>query len=46
MSCGGGTRTKTRTKTVEELYDGTCDDVSYAVEVCNTDDCPSKIIIY
>ena len=39
-TCGGGSRTKTRTKIVEEMYDGTCDGGSETVEDCSTNSCP------
>ena len=42
VSCGTGTRTKTRTKSVEEKYGGICAGDATEQENCNTQDCPSK----
>ena len=38
-ACGGGTRTRTRTKRVEEYSGGTCTGSSTMQEKCNTNDC-------
>ena len=44
--CGGGTRTISRTKIVEELYDGTCEGEAYMPEeACNEQACPGIIQI-
>ena len=45
-TCGGGNRTKTRTKIVEEMYGGTCEGGSEAVEDCSTHGCPGMFIRY
>ena len=45
-TCGGGSRTKTRTKIVEEMYGGTCDGGSESVENCSTNSCPGTFIRY
>ena len=42
VSCGGGTRTSNRSKTVEENYGGECIGQPIFQEVCNTQNCPSK----
>ena len=39
-SCGGGTRTRYRSKTVIEEYGGTCSGSTTATENCNTGSCP------
>ena len=41
-TCGGGTRTNTRTKTVAEMYGGKCEGTTTTTESCNTDACPGK----
>ena len=38
--CGGGTRTKSRTKSVAEAYGGTCSGALTDTEVCNSQECP------
>ena len=38
-SCGGGQRTKTRKKTVEEKHGGTCTGTASDSEACNTQGC-------
>ena len=42
VSCGGGTRTSNRSKTVEENYGGECIGQPIFHDVCNTQNCPSK----
>ena len=42
-SCGGGTRTKNRTKSVTEAYGGTCQGNTTETQVCNEQKCPGKI---
>ena len=42
MTCGGGTRTKTRTKIVEEKHGGQCVGVAKMDEECNAEECPRK----
>jgi len=42
-TCGGGSRTKTRTKIVEEMYGGTCEGGSETVEDCSTHGCPAEL---
>ena len=41
-TCGGGEKTKTRSKTVTEAYGGTCMDDSSMTEQCNTNSCPGE----
>ena len=41
-SCGGGTRTKSRTKSVTEANGGTCSGTLTKTEACNDQDCPGK----
>ena len=41
-TCGGGERTKTRIKTINEAYGGTCSGDSSLTESCNTHSCPGK----
>ena len=43
-TCGGGTRTLTRTKLIEEQLEGACDGESEETEACNTAECPGKQI--
>lgn len=43
-TCGGGTRTKTRTKKVEEAYGGSCEGKHVFQEPCNVEDCSGTII--
>ena len=43
-TCGPGTRSKTRTKKVQEKYGGTCEGGSNSIEYCNLQDCPSKLL--
>ena len=40
-TCGTGTRSKARTKLVEESNGGTCNGPSSTFEVCNTQECPT-----
>ena len=42
MSCGGGTQIKTRTKAVEEKYEGLCEGESITRIDCNEQKCPGK----
>ena len=44
VSCGTGSRTKTRTKTVEEQHGGACTGAETEQEDCNTQECPSMQI--
>ena len=41
-TCGGGTLTSTRNKTIVESDGGTCNGKSTKIEDCNTNDCPCK----
>ena len=41
-SCGTGTRTNTRNKSVIEANGGTCTGPATEIEECNLDPCPSK----
>ena len=43
VTCGGGTRTNTRTKNVEESNGGVCTGNPTAQEDCNTQNCPGNI---
>ena len=42
LTCGGGTRTKTRTKKVTEAFGGTCEGETILTEECNTQGCYGK----
>ena len=44
-SCAGGTRTNTRTLRWEAQDGGTCEGNSTVNEPCNTQECPSKLLI-
>ena len=44
-SCGGGTQKKTRTKTTVEDNGGICSGKDFEAEKCNTEPCPSKIVL-
>ena len=46
LTCGGGTRINTRSKTVEEENAGVCTGESTAEEDCNSQECPGKIDFY
>ena len=46
VSCGGGTRTKSRSKSVEEKNGGVCVGDATVQEVCNDKGCPGKITLY
>ena len=46
VSCGGGTRTKSRSKSVEEENGGVCVGGATAQEVCNDKGCPGKIVLH
>ena len=46
VSCGGGSLTKTRSKTVEEANGGTCGGQSSDTEICNPNLCPGKDISF
>ena len=39
QTCGGGTRVKSRTKTIQEANGGTCNGQPTIVEYCNTNKC-------
>ena len=39
-TCGGGTRTNTRTKKVQEAHGGTCEGHATSKEECNAQECP------
>ena len=41
-SCGGGTRTKNRTKSVTEAYGGACQGNATETQFCNEQKCPGK----
>ena len=41
-SCGGGKKTKIRSKTVTEKYNGKCEGSSREEEACNEQHCPGK----
>ena len=41
-TCGGGTRRKSRSKTVTEQHGGRCEGSSTMDENCNEQHCPSK----
>ena len=43
VSCGGGIRTKTRTKITEESNGGTCNGTASETEMCNINQCPNNI---
>ena len=43
VTCGGGIRTKTRTKITEESNGGTCNGTASQTEICNTNHCPNNI---
>ena len=45
-ACGGGTRTKNRTKSVTEAYGGACQGNATETQVCNEQKCPGKIASY
>ena len=40
VTCGGGNRTNSRSKSIEEKYGGTCTENSTFIEECNTKNCP------
>ena len=46
VTCGGGTRTNTRSKSVEENNGGKCTGDSTAQENCNDQSCPGNIDLY
>ncbi len=39
-TCGGGNRTNTRVKIVEEMHDGICEGDPTVIEECNMQECP------
>ena len=41
-TCGGGTKTKSRTKSVVENSSGSCSGSSTYTKACNAEECPSK----
>ena len=41
-TCGSGTQSRSRTKTVTEKYEGTCTGLSTETRSCNTQNCPSN----
>ena len=43
-TCGDGTRTKTRSKTVTEQYNGRCEGSPSVNENCNERPCPSMLL--
>ena len=45
VSCGGGNRTKTRSKNIDEQFGGLCKEHSVASEECNMDECPRMIFL-
>ena len=46
VTCGGGNRTNSRTKTVEESNGGVCAGEATVQEACNDQNCPGKINMY
>ena len=46
VTCGGGTRTNTRTKTVQESNGGVCTGEATLQESCNNLNCPGNINVY
>ena len=44
-SCGGGTRTKNRTKSITEAYGGTCLGNWTETQECNEQNCPGKFLL-
>ena len=46
VSCGAGTRTKTRAVAVKETNGGKCDGITTITEPCNTLNCSSKYFLY
>ena len=46
VTCGGGTRTNTRSKTVEEKNGGSCIGEPKPTEDCNKQNCPGTIVLY
>ena len=45
-TCGSGTQSRSRTKTVTEQYDGTCIGLSSKTRSCNTQNCPSNSFLF
>ena len=43
-TCGGGSRSKTRTKKVKEVHGGNCEGEHKINESCNTQDCPGSML--
>ena len=46
VTCGGGNRINTRTKTVEEANGGVCVGEEREEEACNNQNCPGNINLY
>ena len=44
-TCGSGTRTKVRTKSVTEANGGTCSGALSDTEACNTQECSGLILL-
>ena len=44
-SCGGGTRTKNRSKSITEAYGGTCLGNWIETQECNMQNCPGKFVL-
>ena len=44
-TCGGGTRTKNRTKSITEAYGGTCFGNWTETQACNEQNCPGTFVI-
>ena len=45
-TCGGGSRSKTRTKKIEESNGGVCKGDATIQEDCKTQDCPRNFLYY
>ena len=45
-TCGTGTRTNTRDKSITEAYGGTCTGQPTEIEECNPQKCPSRLFIF
>ena len=45
-TCGGGTMHRTRSKSREEEFGGTCTGKSREEKTCNNQDCPGKTLLY
>jgi hypothetical protein len=45
-TCGGGSRSKSRTKKIEESNGGVCGGDATIQEDCNTQECPRNFLYY